>query len=376
MKLIFLITLTTAITSQALSQYCMSGGPTSTIDSNIESVTLVGESGSINYTGCPGVLGVEIHSSETVFLDAGSNYTANIQFGTCGGSFSGVGEAWIDFNNDGIFSPSESIGTWTGMPPTAVSNFTFNVPFGAPTGLTKMRVIQGENLSMPINPCASFTWGSATDFNVYIQNGVDCSGYIGDDFTNPRLVNSFPFSEIYDNSVCYTNQNLVYNSPDVFYRIIPSPGMTSVLVSLCGSAFDTFLTVLDENMDVIAINDDNISCGTQSEILVSTIGHDTLFAIVEGWGSTSGEYTINISQGTLSVSAIENSKHHIYPNPSKDVFVISESYEGMIRIVDLNGQTIRTQNVNPNDNIDVSNLDSGIYFIYLNDDSNYKLIKL
>lgn len=376
MKLIFLITLTTAITSQGLSQYCMSGGPTNTADSNIESVTLVGESGSINYTGCPGVLGVEIHSSETVFLNAGSNYTTNIQFGTCGGNFSGAGEAWIDFNNDNIFSPGESIGTWTGVPPTAVSNFIFNVPFGATTGLTKMRVIQGENLTIPINPCAIFTWGSATDFNVYIQNGVDCSGYIGDDFTNPRLVNSFPFSEIYDNSICYTNQNLVYNSPDVFYRIIPNPGMTSVLVSLCGSSFDTFLTVLDENMDVIAINDDNINCGTQSEILVSTIGHDSLYVIVEGWGSTSGQYTINISQGALSASSLDNSNYHIYPNPAKDFLIISESYEGMIRILDFKGQTIRTQKVNPNENIDVRNLESGIYFIYLSDDFCYKLNKL
>jgi hypothetical protein len=375
MKILLLGLLTFVFSQQSLGQYCMTGGPTSTIDSNLEGLTLIGEASSINYTGCPGVIGIEVYSQETVFLNAGSSYTANVQFGTCGGNFTGAGEAWIDFNNDNIFSPGESIGTWTGLPPAAVSNFGFLVPSGATTGMTKMRVIQGEGMSIPINPCAGFTWGSATDFNVYIQNGVDCSSYIGDDFDSPRPVTAFPFNEVHDNSVCYTNQNFVYNSPDVFYRIIPTVGMTSVVVSLCGSTFDTFLTVLDKDKNVISINDDNPNCGTQSELEVSTIGQDTLYAIVEGWGTNSGAYTINIQQGTLDIESIEKSSFHIYPNPAKNYFTISNYYQGPVTIIDFKGQTVLNQTIKSGETVDIESIEPGMYIVYLKNEHNYKLNK-
>ena len=144
------------------------GGPTATGDSNVESVTLNGTTGTaINYTGCPGVLGVE-QSSETATLGVGNSFQADIQFGTCGNNFSGNGEAWIDFNQNSVFEPSESIGTWTGIPPTSISSFMFTVPLTAVLGSTKMRVQQQENSTLPLDPCAAFTWGSVVDFNIVI----------------------------------------------------------------------------------------------------------------------------------------------------------------------------------------------------------------
>ncbi|MDP4684196.1 MAG: hypothetical protein NWS40_05860 [Crocinitomicaceae bacterium] len=50
--------LSTFIFSVAEAQYCTNVGPTSDVDSNVESVQLTGEIGGINYTGCPGVLGL------------------------------------------------------------------------------------------------------------------------------------------------------------------------------------------------------------------------------------------------------------------------------------------------------------------------------
>ena len=218
-----LLALIASFTLSANAQYCMTGGPSSTADSNIESLLLIGASGSISYTGCPGVAGVEEYLSQTAYLDAGSLYTVDIQFGTCGGNYTGNGEAWIDFNNDGLFDVSESIGTWSGAPPTTLTSFNFFVPSGATTGQSRMRVVQAENSSLPMDPCAAFTWGSMTDFSVYIQNGVDCSGFIGDDISDPRVVSSLPFSESHDNSICYSNQNTVYASPDVYYLVLIDP---------------------------------------------------------------------------------------------------------------------------------------------------------
>ena len=154
------------------AQYCTSGGPTSTIDSNVESVVLNGASGSINYTGCPGVLGVEEVLTQSTTLNASNAYTITIQFGTCGGNFSGVGEAWIDYNLNNVFEASESIGTWQGIPPAAISVFNFTVPLGASNGATRLRVMQREGGTLPLDPCASFSWGSVTDFSIVIQGPI------------------------------------------------------------------------------------------------------------------------------------------------------------------------------------------------------------
>ncbi|MBL4703397.1 MAG: hypothetical protein JKY54_02690, partial [Flavobacteriales bacterium] len=221
--------LTFFLSLHGIGQYCTSVGPTSDIDSNVETVDINGESSSINFVGCPGVAGLEDLTINSVTLNAGGNYTLNVQFGTCGNNYNGVGEAWIDFNNDQVFSLGESIGTWSGIPPTALSIFNFIVPAGSFNGTTRMRIVHYEGGSLPIDPCATFTWGSTMDFTVVIQNGVDCTGFLGDDPTDAIVVSSLPYTDMSSNQVCYTSVSSVYPSPDVFYRVIvdsTTPGLT------------------------------------------------------------------------------------------------------------------------------------------------------
>ncbi|MDC3252931.1 GEVED domain-containing protein, partial [Crocinitomicaceae bacterium] len=212
------------------SQYCMSGGPSSTADSNLEKLQFTGTSGGINFIGCPGVTGIQEYFSETTTVNAGASYVLTVEFGTCGGNYSSVAEIWIDFNGDNIFEPNESILTWSGTPPMALGNYVIAIPSTALSGQTRMRVIHAENQSLPLNPCLSFTWGSVTDFLITIENGIDCSSYIGDDRNDARLVPTIPYTETYDNSFCYSNQNPTYNSPDVFYKFSTSMN-SSVKVS-------------------------------------------------------------------------------------------------------------------------------------------------
>lgn len=364
MKKTLLLALIATFTFNADAQYCMTGGPSTTADSNIESLSLIGASGAISYTGCPGVAGVEEYFTQTAFLDAGSLYTVNIQFGTCGGNYSGNGEAWIDFNNDGLFDPSESIGTWTGTPPTALSSFNFFVPSGATTGQSRMRVVQAENSSLPMDPCGAFTWGSMTDFSVYIQNGVDCSGFTGDDISDPRIVSSLPFSESHDNSICYSNQNTVYASPDVYYLVLIDPSTVTLNVSLCGSSFDTFLSVFDTDGNVLSVNDDHPDCGVQSKLTVNTIGEDSVYVIVDGWSFSTGPYEITINPETLGLNEIDQNQFSIVPNPATNNITIN-NYAGLIRIRDAQGKTISSQEIELNQRIDISDFSSGFYFIEL-----------
>lgn len=360
------------------SQYCMTGGPTSLNDSNIESVSLFGDGGGISYTGCPGTLGVEESFAQSVILGAGSPYSISIQFGTCGGNYSGAGEAWIDYNQNSIFEASESIGTWVGIPPTALSTFNFTVPATATMGPTRMRVIQqeGGGATPPLDPCASFTWGSSTDFLIDIQGGIDCTGYTGDDATDGRPVNTYPFNETYSNTVCYSNQNPVYNSPDVYYLLTAFSSLTSLDISLCGSGFDTFLTVTDSQGTPIAINDDSPNCGPQSEISIPTAGHDSLFVIVEGWNNESGTFTLNIGQGELSVDILNQSSFSIFPNPASSTVFFEGAQSGHLTLIDSRGEIVKSLDISNKQEIDVSGLSTGIYMFKLQTESSVSVQKL
>lgn len=347
------------------AQYCMNAGPTSTQDSNVQLVQITGASGSINFTGCPGVVGVQdLTSSQSVTLNAGSTYQLTVDYGTCQGNYAGVGQVYIDFNKNFIFEPSESVGVWQGIPPVAPTLYNVNVPINAQSGPTRMRVIQREGGTLPIDPCASFSWGSVMDFTIIISGGVDCSGYEGDTQNDAIPVTSIPFSAVGDNSYCYFNQNLVYSSPDIYYRLIPSPQMLTATVSLCGSAFDTFLSVTDVQGNVIAYNDDG-SCGSASELTFSTVGIDTAFIIVEGWGNEQGDYILNIDGAFLSLDEQLESSLVIFPNPAKDQINIQGLTEtATVVLRNTEGRVVhQSLGITANSPIDISGLEAGVYFV-------------
>jgi GEVED domain/Secretion system C-terminal sorting domain len=358
-----------------LSQYCVSGGPTSTADSNVGSVVLNGSPTSINFIGCPGVVGVQdLTLSQTANLNAGSSYTTAVQFSTCGGNFSGAGQAWIDFNIDGIFDASESIGTWSGVPPVPVSNFNFTVPVNALTGNTRMRVIQQEAGVLPLDPCASFTWGSVMDFAITIGGGIDCSGYDGDVMSDAIPVTTIPYSTTGDNSFCYFNQNFVYSSPDIYYRVVPTADITQLHVSLCGSTFDTFLSVVEPDGTVIAYNDDG-SCGSSSEVTFSTEGIDTAFIIVEGWGNEAGNFNLEINAEYLDISDLSAHLFTLSPNPANDAINIQGTTDATIELIDTRGSVLAVYAHYQGQSINLSFLESGVYYARISESDQSKTLQ-
>ncbi|MEY3237490.1 MAG: hypothetical protein RI883_1591 [Bacteroidota bacterium] len=344
------------------AQYCTAVGPSNTTDSNVGSVQLTGVIGSINYSSSIDVIGLQDLTAFGTTLNAGSSYIVNIQFGTFGGNFPGAGQAWIDYDQNGTFDASESIGTWSGTPPTPLSVFNFNVPAGALNGGTRMRVIQQEQGVLPLNPCANFTWGSVMDFSIIIGNGIDCSGFVGDDTVDPIIVGTLPYTNTGDNSYCYSNQNLVYNSPDVYYEITPSPLMQSITVSLCGSSFDTFLSVVDAFGNIVAFNDDGAGCGTSSSLTFETSGLGLAYIIVEGWGNAIGAYNISINADFLGTNEMLGDNFQIYPNPATNIFSI-KGVEGKVEIIDLTGMIVLKTDHYSGENISISNLKNGIYTV-------------
>jgi hypothetical protein len=343
-------------------QYCMLAGPTSTVDSNVKSVQMSGVLGTISHLGCPGVLGVQNLTTQNVTLNAGSTYSLSVEFGTCNGNYAGVGQVWIDFDQNMVFDPSESVGTWTGTPPSVATVFVVNVPANAQDGITRMRVTQKEGGVLPLNPCASFQWGSTMDFGITIANGMDCSGYIGDNTNDPIIVSAIPFTDSRDNSYCYSNDNLVYASPDIYYRYDVAPIYNFLNLSLCGASFDTFFSVLDLNGNVIAYNDDD--CGSQSALSFSTLGLGTVYIIVEGWGNQMGTYTLNIESSDVGLEDLTGANSSLYPNPNHGEFKVSSAV-GPVKIYNLMGALVFETVLIDSNRINASMLPNGTYFVQI-----------
>ncbi|MFM6934626.1 MAG: GEVED domain-containing protein [Flavobacteriales bacterium] len=358
-----LLVIFTCVYSLAFGQYCVSGvGPTSNADSNVELVQLSGVVGNINYTGCPGVIGVQDLTLLSTTLNAGAPYVLNVKFGTCGGNYAGVGEAWIDFDQNGNFDAYESLGTWSGTPPVAMSVFNFIVPSNAQNGATRMRIMQREAGTLPLNPCGTYSWGSVMDFGITIGNGIDCTGFIGDDLNDPILVSSLPFTDTRDNSFCYSNNNYVYPSPDIYYKFVPNPLMHSVHASLCGASFDTFLSVIDINGNVIAFNDDGANCGNQSELTMETAGLGTIYFIVEGWGMEMGNYTLTLNADYVGLSEENLDPITLFPNPSNGLVSLNRSI-GKVSLYHVDGTQLAHFNTNESLQLDLSEFDAGSYFL-------------
>jgi len=141
--------------------------------------SLVGASGSIaDVSGCNGSTNYEnLTGSTSVTLNSGSTYTANCQTGYSSTSMSC--QIWIDFNEDGIFQSSESVGGSSSMP-TQTTGVSIVIPAGLPTGTHRMRIVGNyypccngvQYPNMPPCPTSTITYGDCRDYTVTISGGT------------------------------------------------------------------------------------------------------------------------------------------------------------------------------------------------------------
>ena len=311
----FLIFAMLFINSQsAMAQYC-SAGPTSTYDSNVDSVNVVGDgSSAIHFKGCPGVAGVQnLTGSDSVAFTAGQSYTLRVKFGTCGGSYNGAGQVWIDWNQNNTFDASESIGSSTGKPGVSPWNtfvtFTITVPPGATVGSTRMRVMQRESGSIPLNPCGTYSWGSVMDFKVKVSPNTTPMAYVssttvqldttsvytgttdikvigikvvtGGGIVNPLAINSMflsstgttSLSDIENAKLYYTGSSPVFSSANQYGSTIATPAAALTFVGVDTLGFDTNYFWLTYDIkssatpsNVVDAKCDSFYLGTQTKI--------------------------------------------------------------------------------------------------------------
>ena len=125
----------------------------------------------------------------------------------------------------------------------------------------------------------------------------------GDIFANPIVIGTTPYSNNGDNlsSNCWTSDYTGANtqaSPDVFYKYVASCNGT-LSVSTCGSSFDTWIHLLDgSGTEITGNNDDGASCSGSSASLnyASMTAGNTYYIVVEGNGSTTGNYSLSVTE--------------------------------------------------------------------------------
>ena len=303
-----LIGFTLSLTN-ASAQYC-SAGPSSTADSNIESLTLVGNSSTLSYTGCPGVTNLQnLTASHSTDLERGNTYSVDVIFGTCGGNYTGYGKVWLDFNGDGDFDDAgEELGA-TAVPNTSIplsTTYTFTVPVTATIGQTRMRAMQRESGSAATTtPCATFIWGSATDFSINI---IDCSA--GPSYSTISATScgyyTAPSGAVFHDAGTYSDTIVNYLGCDSVITINLSTGNTYTTINpvVCG----TYTTPSGNN-----------SYG-QSGVYQDTIPN------VAGCDSV---ITINLTNNN-SVNAFATSACNVYTSPSGIIHTQSGTFNDTI----------------------------------------------
>lgn len=174
------------------AQYCMPVSPESAFDTNLQGLELIGETTTINYLACQypnpwdpiteptgyGAIGPEDQTAQVADLIAGSAYSIDVEWGSCGGNYDYAGTVWIDFNGNELFEASEVIGEYQSPFGGGYFDETYNfvVPANALNGTHRMRVIEQEGGVLPLDPCGYFYYGSLTDFSITITGGTDCAG--------------------------------------------------------------------------------------------------------------------------------------------------------------------------------------------------------
>ncbi len=112
-----------------------------------------------------------------VYLVTGSSYNLTLST-TSVSPYNVNGQIWIDFNGDGTFQTTESVGGGNSMTGPA-NNITLTIPSGVGTGILRMRalVTYGSGVSYPsLNPCGGYNYGEIRDYKIIMVSPVSCSG--------------------------------------------------------------------------------------------------------------------------------------------------------------------------------------------------------
>jgi hypothetical protein len=113
--------------------------------------------------------------------------------------------------------------------------------------------------------------------------------------------NSFTNGADNSNTYCFTNQ-IGQPSSEIYYRFtLNTTGQVNI--SHCGSGFDTYMHLLDQNGSELSFDDDNGPlCSGLCASISQVLSAGTYFVVSEGYGGNTGYITTSISVASGSGS--------------------------------------------------------------------------
>jgi hypothetical protein len=138
----------------------------------IQSVTLNPGALISNSTG-PNPLTVTLYTSPNPTLNTGASYTLSVVVGTYS---SNDVKAWADWNGNGVFEATEVLGQVYDIGSGATATFNFTVPGGATPGSTRIRVMEADQGTTDMQPCAALSFGETEDYCITIAVPPPCTG--------------------------------------------------------------------------------------------------------------------------------------------------------------------------------------------------------
>lgn len=124
-------------------------------------------------TGCASSIGYSDYSADHQVT---AMQFSDVTQSTTIGSYSGGIKIWVDWNQDGVFHPTDELVAASTSTISSGSTFTstFTVPLTATPGETRMRVRVNEG-STSFDPCGSGGYGETEDYAFIVTPAVSCA---------------------------------------------------------------------------------------------------------------------------------------------------------------------------------------------------------
>ena len=338
-------------------------------------------------------------------LAAGNTYTLDVTVGQCNGSaYSGGVTAYMDFNQNGVFTdPGEQVfvspSTLFAVSGTLVST-VITVPATASLGTTRMRVIAEEG-NVGTLECAPYTWGETEDYCINITApcaaptvtlaasqtticsgnsvGLTASGALTYTWNTSATTNSISVTPSVTTSYTVVGENTPGCSDTKTVNIIvnPSPNLTV-------SPSPTICPGITATMSASGANTYTWSPGNFTTSVISVTPALSTVYNVAGTNTIGCTTNSNITvfvvvcTGLADNSAKENVAY-VFPNPNTGEFTIELSNNSFknIQIFDLMGRIVFSESsLNNKIDVNINSLANGIYYVRVQSNNSVEVIKI
>ena len=253
----------------------------------------------------------------TANVIAGNSYPVSLQTGGSTSLYAQQYRIWIDFNQDGVFSASESVfNTTSSTTSSTVVTGTIQIPFTAKDGLTRMRVASKYSSVPGVNDSCTSTsdYGEYEDYNVMVT-GMDyvwtpsAGLYLDEAATMPY--NGEAASTVYALASTTTTYTVTATSGlgcsvdgtvEVTVNIVDAPTVDNTDITVCGGSTVTDLMATGDNIQWYTTETEGDALTTDTALVT---GMYYASQTVDGCESTT-RTMVNVTVNQVAAPTVDN----------------------------------------------------------------------